>query len=227
LLALIQSFDGDARRLTVLPEDEGFDFQAALLSLPLGFATTLESVPAEIPYLRAEPERVRRWKERLGEQGFKIGIAWQGNTLATVDAGRSFALAEFLGLAKLANVRLISLQKNEGVEQLGALPEGANVETLGEDYDAGGDAFLDTAAVMESLDLVIASDSAIAHLAGALGRPVWVALQHVPEWRWLLDRADSPWYPTMRLFRQRARGDWRGVFADIENALRERMREER
>jgi hypothetical protein len=120
-------------------------------------------------------------------------------------------------------VRLISLQKNDGIEQLRALPDGMKVETLGEEFDAGADAFLDTAAVMANLDLVVSSDTAVAHLAGALGRPVWLALKKVPEWRWGLERAGSPWYPTMRLFRQRRRGDWSSVFGEMEAALRERL----
>jgi hypothetical protein len=126
-----------------------------------------------------------------------------------IDIGRSFPLTHFEGLSKIPGVRLISLQKNAGVEQLRELPAGMSVETLGDEFDAGPDAFLDTAAAMESLDLVIASDTAVAHLAGALGRPVWVALKYVPDWRWLLDRADSPWYPTMRLFRQKRRATGR------------------
>jgi tetratricopeptide (TPR) repeat protein len=227
LLGLLRSLDPVVRLVVACPAGESFDYQSALLSLPLGFGTRLESIPAETPYLRAEPERVRKWKERLGERGFKVGIAWQGNKAAKIDHGRSFALAEFLGVAQLPNVRLISLQKHDGVEQLDTLPQGMRVETLGLDYDSDEDAFLDAAAVMESLDLVVSSDTSIAHLAGALGRPVWVALKHVPDWRWLLDRADSPWYPTVRLFRQRTRGDWRGVFAEMEAALRPRVGESR
>jgi ADP-heptose:LPS heptosyltransferase len=114
---------------------------------------------------------------------------------------------------------LISLQKNDGVEQLDDLPSGMRVETLGDDFDFDPDAFVDTAAVMECLDLVITSDTAVAHLAGALARPTWVALKYVPDWRWLLDRSDSPWYPTMRLFRQHRAGDWVSVFADMEAQL--------
>jgi tetratricopeptide (TPR) repeat protein len=209
------------------PVGESFDYQCALLSLPLAFGTTLESVPAEIPYLRAEPVRVAKWRERLGEQGFKIGVAWQGSKAGKIDIGRSFALAEFLGVSRLPNVRLISLQKGEGVEHLRDLPEGMAVETLGDDYDGDEGAFLDAAAVMETLDLVISSDTSIAHLAGALGRPTWVALKHVPDWRWLLDGAESPWYPTMRLFRQRTMDDWTGVFSEIEYALRELMGDKR
>jgi ADP-heptose:LPS heptosyltransferase len=110
---------------------------------------------------------------------------------------------------------LISLQKHYGLDQLALLQPDSKIETLGDDFDNGLDAFVDTAAVMESLDLIITSDTSIAHLAGALGRPTWVALKHVPDWRWMLDRDDSPWYPTMRLFRQSARDDWRSVFAAI------------
>ena len=195
-----------------------FDYHCPLMSLSLAFNTTLENIPADIPYLCAEPERTENWKQKLGNDGFKIGIAWQGSK-GRIDTGRSFALTEFYGISQVPNVRLISLQKHEGVEQLSKLPEGMKIESLGEDYDAGADAFLDAAAVMENLDLIISSDTAIAHLAGALGRPVWVALKHVPDWRWMLDRSDSPWYPTMRLFRQRTRGDWEGVFSDIANEL--------
>jgi hypothetical protein len=197
-----------------------FDFYIALMSLPLAFRTSLANCPANMPYLRAEPERVASWRERLGNQGFKIGISWQGSKGLEVDAGRSFPLRCFEGLAKLPDVRLISLQKNDGFEQLLELPPGIRLATLGADFDIPPDAFVDTAAVMESLDLVITSDTAIAHLAGALGRPVWVALKHVPDWRWLLDRPDSPWYPTMRLFRQPAPNDWFAVFAAMESQLR-------
>ena len=216
--------------MRIIGENEApaqFDRHCAILSLPFAFATVLETIPAETPYLRAEPERIRKWSERLGGEGFKIGVAWQGNKMSPADVGRSFPLAEADALSRIPNVRLISLQKNDGVEQLFEAPQGMKVETLGDDYDAGDDAFLDAAAVMEGLDLVISCDSALAHLAGALGRPVWVALKYVPDWRWLLERTGSPWYPTMRLFRQEAREDWRGVFTEIEGALRELIGSER
>ena len=108
-------------------------------------------------------------------------------------------------------MRLISLQKDHGLDQLTNLPSDITVETLGDEFDSGPDAFIDTAAVMSNLDLIITSDTSIAHLAGALGYPTWVALKYVPDWRWLLDREDSPWYPSLRLFRQAAPGDWEGV----------------
>jgi hypothetical protein len=135
-------------------------------------------------------------------------------------AGRSIPVAEFVPLSRLSGVRLISLQKQHGLDQLTGLPPHTKIEVLGEEFDSGPDAFIDTAAVMENLDLIITSDTAIAHLAGALARPTWVALKYVPDWRWLLDRDDSPWYPTMRLFRQETAGDWKFVFSTIEQELR-------
>lgn len=120
----------------------------------------------------------------------------------------------------MPGVRLVSLQKNAGVEQLQQLPEGMTVVDPGAAFDSGADAFIDTAALMAGLDLVVSSDTSIVHLAGALGRPTWVGLKHVPEWRWLLEREDSPWYPSVRLFRQGEPGDWEGVFAEMAGILR-------
>ncbi len=183
-----------------------------LLSLPVRTAIS----PAQPPYLFAEPGRVAAWKDRIGGAGFRIGIAWQGFSGRFEDKGRSMPLREFAPLAAVPGVRLIGLQKGEGEEQIAAA--GFPVETL-PGLDEGPDAFLDTAAAMMALDLIITSDTSVAHLAGALGRPVWVALRRVPDWRWLLDRSDSPWYPTMRLFRQATEGDWAGVFAAMAGEL--------
>ena len=187
------------------------------MSLPRLFHTELSSIPNKVPYLRAEAELEARWKARIGEHGFKIGIAWQGNPRGKIDDGRSIPLEKFVSLGRVPGVRLISLQKHVGLDQLAGDIE---IETLGDAFDNGPDAFIDTAAVMNSLDLIITSDTSIAHLAGALGRPTWVALKQVPDWRWLLDREDSPWYPTLRLFRQPQRDDWASVFATIERELR-------
>lgn len=198
--------------------DAGFDFQLPLMSGPLALQRPGEGFPAEVPYLHAEAERVARWRQRIGPQGLKIGICWQGSKLAERD-GRSFPLREFRALSALPGVRLISLQKFDGVEQLRDMPPGMRVEDLGEDFDAGGDAFLDCAAVIDCLDLVITCDTSIAHLAGALAKPTWVLLKKVPEWRWFLDREDSPWYPHTRLFRQANAGAWDGVFAQVATAL--------
>jgi hypothetical protein len=189
--------------------------------MPLAFKTNLNNIPADIPYLRAETERIKIWRDRIGIDGFRVGIGWQGNKLAPADIGRSFSVRHFESLSKIPNVRLISLQKNTGIEQLADLPAGMKVESFAEQLDAGPDAFIDTAAVMENLDLIITSDTAMAHLAGALGRPTWVALKYAPEWRWLLDRRDSPWYPTMRLFRQASYDSWPSVFSEMESELAE------
>jgi hypothetical protein len=195
-----------------------FDFHCPLLSLPRAFGTTADTIPAAGRYLSAEGERVERWRQALGNHGFKVGICWQGG-VSRVDMGRSFPLAMLHRIASLPGVRLISLQKGRGCEQLDALPAGMLVQVPGDGFDAGPDAFLDTAAVLENMDLVITSDTAMAHLAGALGRPTWVVLKRVPDWRWFLERADSPWYPGHRLFRQQRWGDWQGVFDEIYREL--------
>ena len=224
LRALLATLGADVRVIGLDDEPGDCHYQCALLSLPLAFRTTLPEIPAAVPYLAADPRRVAHWRERLGTGGFKVGIAWQGSR-QRIDVGRSVPLAMFGALADVAGVRLISLQKGAGAEQptreLSAIP----IELPGEEFDAGPQAFLDSAALMQNLDLVITCDTALAHLAGALARPVWVALKLVPDWRWLLDRADSPWYPTMRLFRQSRPGDWEGVFAAIHAELARRAQD--
>ena len=187
------------------------DYHCLLLSLPLAFDTELTTIPAEIPYLSADPDRVAHWAPRLADlTGLKVGIAWQGNPdveRLVWARGRSIPIADLAPLAELSGVSLVSLQKGAGAEQLQEVPFRHRVLDLGPEFDGGPNAFLDAASVMSGLDLVISSDTSIVHLAGALGRPVWTLLQASPDWRWLLDRADSPWYPTMRLFRQSG-GGW-------------------
>ncbi len=197
-----------------------FDVQAPLLSLPGIFHTSLGTIPADVPYLFAESGLVKHWQQELGGvAGFKVGIAWQGNPTFPDDRGRSIPAGCFVPLASLPGTRFFSLQKGAGVEQLQDVAGQFPITELGSRLQD----FTDTAAVMMNLDLVVTSDTAIAHLAGALGVPVWVALRFIPDWRWLLDRNDSPWYPTMRLFRQDSRGDWQGVFRRIEAAIGQQM----
>jgi len=218
LCRLLRSLGADIDVVSLSQIRGEFDWQCPLMSLPLVFETRLDTIPSRVPYLEPELDAVTAWRERLGDQAKLIGIRWQGST-GRADAGRSFALHHFEGLARIPGVCLVSLQKGPGSEQLRERSENWQVQDLGNDFEPGGpDAFVDVAAVMQSLDLIITSDTSIAHLAGALGRPTWVALKHVPDWRWLLDRDDCPWYPTVRLFRQRLPGDWAGVF--------ERMRHE-
>jgi hypothetical protein len=190
------------------------------MSLPGIFGTTLDTIPANVPYLTADPDRVERWRHELEPaQGLKIGFTWQGRPTHPRDTARSFPLAVFAPLAELRGVRLVALQVGEGRDQLASFTKRWPLVDVGDRLDD----FSDTAAVIQNLDLVIACDSAVAHLAGALGRPAWVALPFVPDWRWLLDREDSPWYPTVRRFRQTTPGDWAGVFARILDAVRERV----
>jgi hypothetical protein len=216
--------------ISSLGTDERFDLQCALMSLPLRFGTDLTNIPAKTPYLRADPERAAHWREKIGSEGFRIGICWHTKPLI-VNHSRTFPLQALFPLSQIPGVRLISLQKHYGLEQLAAIPADMKVDTLGSAFDSGPDAFLDTAAAMESLDLIVTCDTAIAHLAGALARPVWLPLKYVPDWRWLLHRSDSPWYPTMRLFRQQNRGDWSNVFqeitAELERLIAERAPRER
>ena len=162
----------------------------------------------------------RNWR-RI--DGFKIGIVWQGSRDFHLDHLRSIPLAQFAPLASLPGVRLVSLQKGFGSEQVAAVD--FPVLDLSGRLDEAAGPFMDTAAVIRNLDLVVAPDTAIAHLAGALGVPVWVALQFSPDWRWLRDRDDSPWYPTMRLFRQTTFGGWPEVFERIAGAVQARRSE--
>ncbi|MCI0460721.1 MAG: tetratricopeptide repeat protein, partial [Gemmataceae bacterium] len=199
-----------------------FDVHAPLLSLPALFRTSLSTVPATVPYLFADAQLGAQWRDRLASvEGLKVGIAWQGNPRHFRDRQRSVLLTEFEPLARLEGVRLISLQRGPGVEQVPALGDRFPVLDLDRQRDETCGDFMDTAAVMTNLDLVITCDTAIAHLAGALGVPVWVALPFAPDWRWLRERADSPWYPTMRLFRQERWGDWASVFRRLADALQQ------
>jgi tetratricopeptide (TPR) repeat protein len=200
------------------------DYYCPLLSLPLAFKTRLETIPAQVPYLTAERQRTADWMQRLQAlPGLRVGIAWQGNPAVEKliwARGRSVPLAALAPLADLPGVSLVSLQKGHGLEQLRDVPFAERILDLSGELDRGPDAFLDTAAVIAGLDLVVTSDTSVAHLAGALGRPVWTLLAASPEWRWGLERSDTPWYPTMRLFRQTHECDWNAVAASVAQALR-------
>jgi Tfp pilus assembly protein PilF len=189
------------------------------MSLPRIFATTLATIPVQVPYLSADAALIKQWSEEIGQDGgLRIGIAWQGNPTYSKDRQRSIALTQFEPLSRLERVRLFSLQKGHGVDQIGCVASRFAVTDLGSRFTD----FLDTAAAMKNLDLVMAADTSIVHLAGAFGLPVWAALPFDADWRWLLDRDDSPWYPTLRLFRQTRPGDWDEVFQRITNAVARR-----
>jgi tetratricopeptide (TPR) repeat protein len=216
LMRLLASCPGVDRVVDSGQPLEGFDVHVPLLSLPGIFGTTLDSIPARVPYLLPDAKLVEKWKHELsGEKALKIGIAWQGSQAYRKDRLRSIPLSQFAGIARTNGVSVFSLQMGAGHEQLIALDGQLPITDLKHRL---GD-FHNTAAIVRNLDLVITCDSAPAHLAGALGVPVWVALSFVPHWTWLLDREDSPWYPTARLFRQRRPGGWDGVFQRIQAAL--------
>ncbi len=216
LSRLLQSMSASIRYVDKVP-DRVPDFQIALMSLPYRLKADLGNLPSHVPYLFADPDRTAHWRGVLGPDGFKIGINWQGNPDAEVDLGRSIPLREFYPLSQIPGVRLIGLQKHAGLGQLANLPSGMKVEML---ESSGTDGFIDTAAVMQNMDLIVSSDTSVANLAGAMGLRGWIALKHVPDWRWLTERTDSPWYPSLRLFRQKTPGEWSPVFADIATRLK-------
>ncbi|MFO6421646.1 tetratricopeptide repeat protein [Hylemonella sp. W303a] len=200
-----------------------FDYWVPPLSLPYLFKTRLDSIPAPLPYLHADPERVARWAPRLAAPPgtLKVGLVWKGNPNFENDAERSLpGLATLAPLGQTPGVAFFSLQKGEGEDEAQNPPAGLALTPLGGELKD----FADTAAVITHLDLVITVDTAVAHLAGALNQPCWVLLPwHLPDWRWLLDRDDSPWYPgVVRLFRQTSMGDWPSVVARVARALRDK-----
>jgi hypothetical protein len=195
-----------------------FDYHCPLMSLPLAFGTTLETIPAAAHYLRAEDAWREKWSARLPGAGKqpRIGVVWSGSATHRHDHMRSLSLEACLPLFNV-EAEWICLQKD--TVESPAVP----LLLLGNELED----FSDTAAVIELLDLVISVDTSVAHLAGAMGKPVWVLLPFSPDWRWLLDRDDSPWYPSMTLFRQPAMGDWDSVIQRVTRALRSRFAEPR
>lgn len=196
-----------------------------LMSAPGVLGARPDNIPGTTPYLAAEPARVEHYAATLGADGFKIGINWGIGTVPNwFSRQRDIPLSAFAPLADIPGVRLISLQKGQALEQLSRCAFRDRIETIDADMDPNSDLFVDTAALMMNLDLVITCDTSVTHLAGALARPVFVALPHVSDWRWLRDRDDTPWYPTAKLFRQAKPGDWPGVFARIADAARAAMK---
>lgn len=219
---LFATLRGQIELLSELPPNSRFDYQCPLMSLPGAFGRLGLPVPVA-PYLTAEPERVARWSRHIGGDGFRVGVVWRGYSASGDADHRAFRIEALRPLSAIPGVRLISLQFGEGKERLETLPAGMRVEDLGPDFDTGEHGFLDAAAAVMALDLVVTCDTSMAHLAGALGRPVWIALNKTPEWRWQRDRTDCIWYPTARLFRQTIDGDWDGVFLHMTQALEEQF----
>jgi hypothetical protein len=196
------------------------DYFAPLLHVPAVLQQGPADFPGRVPYLSAEEPRISAWRQRLSRYpGRKIGLVWRGSAKHPADRLRSIALTQFAPLFHLPGMHLFSLQYGPGSEELQRLPSDVAIVDLTSRFDAEGGAFLEPAALLHHIDLLITCDTALAHLAGALARPVWIAVPNVPDWRWLLGRDDSPAYPTLRLFRQPSFGDWPAVFRRIAAAL--------
>ncbi len=203
-----------------------YDFQVPLLSLPRVFGTTVSTIPGGVPYLHAGEKREAQWQARMSViPGLKVGIVWQGRPTHRDDRYRSIPLAHFAPLSEVRGVSLLSLQKGHGSDQLPVFQQRFAAVDMQQFIDPRQDSLLEVAAIIKNLDLLITCDTSLGHLAGALGTPVWVALPAFADWRWLRDRADTLWYPTMRLFRQQQQGVWEPVFAEMAvelNGLAER-----
>lgn len=192
-----------------------FDFHVPLLEIPRILGTTLETIPATVPYVFANPARAQHWRARFSRTDLNVGIVWAGHPAHREDAARSCPLRAFLRLSRIPHVRLFGLQKGGAAAQAKDLAADMPLLNLGDELDD----FTDTAAVIENLDLVISVDTAVLHLAGAMAKPAWALLPSSPDWRWMLDRSDTPWYPTVKLFRQQQHGCWDDVFHRVSEEL--------
>ncbi len=221
LRRLVDGIEGVAEivaRGTRLPD---FHWHSPLLSLPRAFRTELDSIPGNVPYLRADSTFVQQFTQNFltqpGNDRLRIGLVWSGSPRHTRDPQRSMSLAQLRALTDIPRTAFYSLQKGPAAKQVLDMPMEMNLIDLAPHLND----FADTAAALANLDLLITVDTAVAHLAGALGKPVWVMLTHNPDWRWLLDRGDSPWYPSARLFRQSAANDWTSVIDRVHTELRQ------
>jgi len=214
LLRLLATVDGASEVIQRGQVMGPIDFQIPMLSVPLAMGSDLGSIPAQVPYVSVSEHNVANWATRLMDlTGCRVGLAWRGSKDHTNDHNRSLSLHEMLKIKK-PGISFVSLQYEvSDVDEL-ALVKAEMFDPSGQLND-----FADTAALIECLDLVISVDTSVAHLAGALGKPTWVLLPFVPDWRWMLEREDSPWYPTMKLYRQPKRGDWDSVLERVRADL--------
>lgn len=216
-VTLFQGMPGLAQVIASDAVTPPFDVHLPLLSLPHIFGTSMQTIPAAVPYLTPDAQKVTQWKDRLASDTspLKVGINWQGNPGYKWNSRRSASLATFASLARVPGVSFYSLQIGESAAEV--LNPPPNMMLL--DFTQHIQDLSDTAALMANLDLIVSTDTSVVHLAGALGRPVWTVLCSVPDWRWLLTGDRSPWYPTMRLFRQKQQGDWDGVMSEVMREL--------
>jgi Flp pilus assembly protein TadD len=223
LVRLLATMDGVSQAISDRDPPPEHDVRCPMMSLPLAFGTTLETIPANIPYLQADPSLTAAWRRRLTTMsGLRIGLVWAGSArfgdaeLMATDQRRSLPLADLAPLASVEGCSFVSLQLGPPAGQAKSPP----ARMMLHDHTSEIHDFLDTAALLENLDLVIGVDTSVVHLAGAMGKPVWLLNRFDACWRWMLDRGDSPWYPTMRIFRQPRPGDWASVVRSVTDALR-------
>lgn len=219
LIGLLQNFPGIDELVEYQPGRKlplEYDVYISLLDIPDIFETKVETIPAEVPYIYANPAKVEYWKKKIEGPDFKVGIVWAGSPKHGNDHYRSCSLRNFEPLGEIEGVRLFGLQKGRATKQMGEFTETISVTNISENFSD----FTDTAAVIENLDLVISVDTSVLHLSGAMGKPTWALLPYACEWRWMLNRQDSPWYPTMKLFRQSRWCDWDSVFQCVTEQLK-------
>ena len=218
LIDLFRDLDGIDDLAGVKELEDGavkYDLYVPLLNLPGIFNTTADNIPARIPYLFAKEPKVAYWRNKIATDAFNIGLTWAGNPIHTNDHNRSCDLKNFTPLAEIKNVKLFSLQKGPGIEQIKDWPGDTELIDLGRKFED----FTDTAAAIENMDMVISVDTSVLHLAGAMAKTAWALIPCNSDWRWMMERQDSPWYPTMRLFRQKSPGCWTDVFARVKKEL--------
>jgi len=223
LVTCLQGMDGIDEvidRTAVEDPAAGCDLVVSLLSLPGIFKTHLASIPAKSPYMFAAAEKTAYWKQRIRGSEFKVGLVWAGNPDHENDYIRSIPLQNLIALAEIPGLLLFALQKGAAARQMAEMPASAKLIDLGPELKD----FSDTAAAMTTMDLIVSVDTAAAHLAGALGLPVWTLVYFAPDWRWMLDRDDSPWYPTMRLFHQQKHNDWQAVICRVTDELKKTLK---
>jgi tetratricopeptide (TPR) repeat protein len=218
LMSLMQTLKGIDRVIEMQPQItlERYDYWTYPLSIPLHLETRLDNIPSEMHYLSVPPEAQQKWQHKIPSKGFKVGLVWKGSTDHRADIKRSLKSITLLRpLWDVPGVTFISLQKGQGEIEATHPPASQPMHDLGTQMQD----FSDAAALVEQMDLIICVDTAIAHLGGVLGKKVWVLVSFAPDWRWMMDREDSPWYPTLRLFRQDRLGDWTGVITRMRDEL--------
>jgi tetratricopeptide (TPR) repeat protein len=219
LIGLLRGFEGVDELVEYVPNRKlplEYDVYTSLLDMPFIFETTVDTIPSQVPYIYADPSKAQCWRGKVSGPGLKVGIVWAGSPEHGNDRYRSCSLKRFAPLGKIEGVRLYGLQKGPGARQMDEFAEMISVTNISENFND----FTDTAAAIDNLDLVISVDTSVLHLSGAMGQSTWALLPFAPEWRWMLNRPDSPWYPTMKLFRQSNWNDWDSVFRSVTEELK-------